>query len=59
MHSNVQQVILHSGRGVPSNVPEEVPFVSYTAVEHWMTSKDLKSKYALVQELLSARGLRK
>jgi hypothetical protein len=54
------QVILHSGRGIPVSVPEyTAPFVSYTAVEHWVTSKDLKSKYGLVQELLAARGIRR
>jgi hypothetical protein len=60
MDANVQRVIIHSGRGIPSNVPEfKVPFIGYTAVEHWLTSQDLKSKYALVGELLSARGVKR
>jgi hypothetical protein len=60
MDANVQRVIIHSGRGIPPNVPEfKVPFIGYTAVEHWLTSKDLKSKYALVGELLSARGVKR
>lgn len=58
MDPKVKRIIIHSGRGIPVNVPKlKVPFLSYTAVEHWVTSKDLKSKYALVQELLSARGI--
>jgi hypothetical protein len=36
-----------------------VPFVGYSAIEHYTVSRDLKSKYALVQELLSARGVKR
>lgn len=54
----IPRVIIHSGRGIPSNIPpNSVRFVGFTAVEHWITSRELKSKYALVQELLSARGI--
>lgn len=60
LDSKVRRIVIHSGRGIPVNVPElKVPFVGYTAIEHYVTSKDLKSKYALVQELLSARGIRR
>jgi hypothetical protein len=60
MDENIKRVIIHSGRGIPVNVPElKVPFIGYTAIEHWLTSKGLKSKYALVEELLSARGVKK
>jgi hypothetical protein len=60
MDSKVKRIIIHSGRGIPTNVPElKVPFVGYSAVEHYTVSRDLKSKYALVQELLSARGVKR
>jgi hypothetical protein len=55
-----KRVIIHSGRGIPSNVPElEIPFIGFTALEHWTTSKDLKSKYQLTQELLTSRGVKR
>jgi hypothetical protein len=60
MDSRVRRIVIHSGRGIPTNVPElKVPFVGYSAVEHYTVSRDLKSKYALVQELLSARGVKR
>jgi hypothetical protein len=60
MGSQVKRIVIHSGRGIPTNVPElKVPFVGYSAVEHYTVSRDLKSKYALVQELLSARGVKR
>jgi hypothetical protein len=60
MDSKVKRIIIHSGRGIPTNVPElKVPFVGYSAIEHYTVSRDLKSKYALVQELLSARGVKR
>jgi hypothetical protein len=60
MDKDIKRVIIHSGRGIPVNVPElKVPFIGYTAIEHWLTSKGLKSKYALVEELLSARGVKR
>ncbi|MDZ7337591.1 MAG: hypothetical protein ONB30_03540 [candidate division KSB1 bacterium] len=60
LDKTVQRVIIHSGRGIPVNVPHlEVPFIGYSPIEHYLVSKDLKSKYALVQELLSARGIKR
>jgi hypothetical protein len=60
MDENIKRVVIHSGRGIPVNVPElKVPFIGYTAIEHWLTSKGLKSKYALVEELLSAKGVKR
>ena len=39
------------------NVPSRtVPFASYTAVEHWLSGRVLKSKYGLVEELLATGG---
>lgn len=58
MDPNIRRIIIHSGRGIPVNIPKlKVPFLGYTAIEHWVTSQDMKSKYALVQEFLSARGI--
>jgi len=59
-NEKVKRVVIHSGRGIPSNVPElEIPFIGFTPLEHWTTSKDLKSKYQLTQELLTARGVKR
>lgn len=57
----LRRIVVHSGRGIPVNIPKDasVPFIGFTAVEHWIASKGLKSKYELVQELLSARGILK
>ncbi len=58
MNANVRRIVIHSGRGIPAIVPERsVPFLSFSSVEHWVASKELKSKYGLVQELLAARGV--
>jgi len=60
LNENIKRVVIHSGRGIPVNVPDlEVPFIGYTPIEHFTTSKDLKSKYELVQELLAARGVKR
>jgi len=60
MDSQVRRIVIHSGRGIPGNVPElKVPFIGYSAIEHHTISRDLKSKYAFVQELFSARGIKR
>lgn len=57
MDNTFQRVVVHSGRGIPVNVPERlIPFVSYASIESCLASKGLKSKYVLAGELLSARG---
>jgi hypothetical protein len=59
-NGEVKRVIIHSGRGIPFNIPElEIPFIGFAPLEHWTTSKDLKSKYHLILELLAARGVKR
>lgn len=58
LSSTFRRIVVHSGRGIPVNVPEmTVPFVSYAAIESTLASKALKSKFILTQELMSARGI--
>lgn len=60
MDEKIKRVVIHSGRGIPSNVPNlSVPFISFTPVEFYTTSKDLKSKCGIVEELISARGIKR
>lgn len=54
-----QRVVLVSGRGVTANIPYDTPYLSFSALDRFLTWQQTKSKYHLIRSLLSARGRKK
>jgi len=53
---SILKIIIISGRGRPTNVPDTIPFLSITPIEHYTIYN--RSKFHLVEEILAARRIK-
>ena len=56
--NNILRIVIVSGRGRPTNVPDTIPFLSITPIEHYTIYESYRSKFHLAEEILAARRIK-